>query len=141
MIKWVFSLLLAAGCLHGYAGNDLDRVDVYLNGRLAGTWTVDGVLEIHLDTLHQTDTIAFHAWTNFENGLRNATLDIRDNSGVLLSHINSSLGANFEAHFTYIFKPQSVNLSAINKLQAVITLAPEQDVVTISIANISMPGR
>jgi hypothetical protein len=116
-------------------------VDIYLNGKLAATWTVNALKEIHVDTLHKSDTLEFHAWTNFENGLNNATLDIRDNSGRLLRHINSSLITNFEAHFIYIFKPRSVNLSAVNKLHAVITFAPEEDVVTIPIASISMPGR
>jgi hypothetical protein len=142
MIKYIFSSLFAAFFfLNMYASGDLDRVDIYLNGRLISTWTVSGSQEIHLDTLHGTDTLWFYAWTNFDEGLRNATLDIRDNSGILISHINSSLSTNFEAHFMFILKPEKLDLSTTKILQAVITLAPEQDVQTIPIANISMPDR
>lgn len=142
MIKYILSSVIAAiSFLHVYASSDLDRVDIYLNGKLISTWTVSGMQEIHLDTLHAADTLWFYAWTNFDEGLRNATLDIKDNSGVLLSHINSALSTNFEAHFMYVLKPEMLNLSSTKILQAVITLAPEQDVQTIPIANISMPDR
>ena len=139
MIKYLVGYFFAAACfMNSYASGDLDRVDIYLNGKLVGTWDQADVQNIHLDTIHEIDTIFFHAWTNIENGLSNATLDVKDNSGVLISHINSSLGATFEANFTYIIKPQNMDGEALKVLHAIISFSPEQDVQTVPIALITL---
>ena len=120
-----------------FACSGLDRVDIYLGKKLLATATAADAPVIKLNTLSKTDTLLFHAFTNWE-GLRNCTLDVKSDYGELIDHINSSNNTGYEAILTYVFDSDNLDDPDIKTLDIYINLSCERDVVPELICTISL---
>lgn len=119
-----------------FACSGLDRVDIYLNSRLVGTSTAADAPVIKLDTADKTDTIMLHAYTDWE-GLRNSTLDVEDESGELMDHINSTHNTGYEAVFTYIFIRAGLDDPEMKSFDMKINLLCERTIETEQITTVN----
>ena len=79
-----------------FACSGLDRVDIYLNQKLVATATQADAPTVKLNASAKNDTLLFHAYTNWD-GLRNSTLDVKDETGELLDHVNGNSTTGYEA--------------------------------------------
>jgi hypothetical protein len=98
----VLGLLFPARGHAQYACAGLDRVDIYLNNKLLGTSTFAEAPVFKLGFRNKNDTIVLHAFTNYD-GLHNCTLDVKDEQGELMDHVNSTGNTGYEAVFTFVF--------------------------------------
>jgi hypothetical protein len=141
-----FLHLLAILLFFPYTGHSqfacagLDRVDIYLNSKLLATSTFADAPTIKLDTLLKSDTIILHAYTNWE-GLRNCTLDVKDESGELMDHINSASNTGYEALFTYIFIRADIDDPELKSFDMFLNLLCERTVETEQITTFNLTGK
>jgi hypothetical protein len=123
-----------------FACSGLDRVDIYLNRKLMGTSTFALAPSFKLDSLLKTDTIVLHAFTNWE-GLRNSTLDVKDDSGELMDHINSANNTGYEAVFTYIFNRAEIDDPDLKSFDIFLNLLCERTIETEQITTFNLGGK
>ena len=140
-LHFVILLFIFPCAVHSqFACAGLDRVDIYLNSKLVATSTFADAPTLKLDTLLKTDTIVLHAYTNWE-GLRNCTLDVKDDSGELMDHINSTGNTGYEALFTYIFNHSEIDDADLKSFDMLLNLLCERTVETEQITTFNLRGR
>ena len=137
LIPIILLLTLLLPCRAQFACSGLDRVDIYLNNKLVATATPFNAPTIKPGTLSKTDTLLFHAFTNWE-GLRNSTMDVKDESGELIDHINSRNNNGYEAIFTYVFDSSTMDDPDVKSIDVSINLLCERDVVPEQICTVSL---
>jgi hypothetical protein len=123
-----------------FACSGLDRVDIYLNSKLVATSTFADAPTIKLNSLLKSDTIVLHAFTNWE-GLNNCTLDVKDESGELMEHVNSANNTGYEALFTYIFRREDIDDPDFKSFDMFLNLLCEKTVETEQITTFSYNGK
>src|ERR1019366_2154544 len=84
-----------------YAFDELDRVSIYLNGKLIGTWRDGDEKVIDIDSIAITDTLTFLAQTDL-GGLENSSIDLKDEAGSPIENLRPVRGDQSEAFFVYI---------------------------------------
>jgi len=132
-------LLLPVFSKAQFACAGLDRVDIYLNHKLVATSTFADAPTLKFDTL-RTDTLTLHAYTNWD-GLRNSTVDVKDESGELMDHINSTNNTGYEAVFTYIFNRADIDDPEFKSLDIFLNLLCERTVETEQIVTFNAAGK
>jgi hypothetical protein len=123
-----------------FACSGLDRVDIYLNSKLVATSTAADAPTIKLSTFSKPDTITFHAYTNWE-GLRNSTLDVKDEFGELIDHVNSTGNTGYEAVFTYVFDLTSLDDPNDKTLDVFVNLLCERETATEQVCTINLAAK
>ena len=136
----VLFMLLPMGIKAQFACSGLDRVDIYLNNKLIATSTFADAPAIKLGLQVKTDTIMLHAYTNWD-GLRNSTLDVKDETGELMDHINSSNNTGYEAVFTYIFNRAEIDDPDLKSFDMLINLLCERTVETEQITTFNLMAK
>jgi hypothetical protein len=124
-------------CYPQFACSGLDRVDIYLNNKLIATSTTADAPAINLDALSKPDTLMFHAYTNWE-GLRNSTLDVEDDFGELIDHVNSTNNTGYEAVFTYVFDRTTLDDPNDKALDVFVNLLCERETETEQVCTINL---
>jgi hypothetical protein len=127
-------------CHSQFACAGLDRVDIYINNKLVATSTAADAPTIKLDAFSKPDTIMFHAYTNWE-GLRNSTLDVKDEFGELIDHVNSTGNTGYEAVFTYVFDLASLDDPNDKALDVFVNLLCERETATEQICTINLAAK
>ena len=120
-----------------FACAGLDRVDIYINHKLVATATPAISPVLKLDSALHSDTLTFHAFTNWE-GLKNSTLDIKDETGELMDHINSYTNSGYEAVYTYVFDRSAMDDPDLSSIDIFINLLCERDVEPEQISTITL---
>ncbi|MDB5284348.1 MAG: hypothetical protein JWO06_3423 [Bacteroidota bacterium] len=125
-----FSLPVLAGAQNVCSG--LDGVDIYRNNKLAATWTPAEVPVLR-SAYTKPDTLMFHAWTALES-LKNATVDVKDNTGAIMGHIYGSNNTGYEANFTYILNGDVLDDPKVKSLDVFFNITCERDIQPVQIA-------
>ena len=102
--KSIFYLIFLTGIFSLSASlkqDALDKVAIYLNGKLTGTWRADESEVIHITNIAENDTLVFRVRSDI-GGLGNSSIDIKDNSGVPIENIINPASTNYSADFQYI---------------------------------------
>ena len=136
----VMILLMSAFMRAQFACSGLDRVDIYLNGKLSATATGALTAAVTLKPVSKADTLMFHAFTNWE-GLHNSTLDVKDETGELLDHINCPDNSGYEAVYTYIFDRSALDDPDLKSIDIFINLMCERDIEPEDICTITLAAR
>ena len=123
-----------------FACAGLDRVDIYVNSKLVATSTFADAPVLKLDTLVKSDTILLHAFTNWE-GLHNSTLDVKDESGELMEHVNSTNNTGYEAIYIYVFNREDIDDPDFKSFDMFLNLLCEKTVETEQITTFSYNGK
>ena len=135
-------LIVALSCLpllsHAqFACAGLDRVDIYINSKLIATATPADAPTVKLDALAKSDTLLFHAYTSWD-GLRNSTLDIKDDLGELIGHANSNNNSGYEAVISYVLVREDLDELEAQSLDIFINLLCEREVNPEQICTVSL---
>jgi hypothetical protein len=141
MKKMILCLFLVAGLISvsgvPHPPDELDRVFIYLNGKLAGTWRANEENQVvHLENLKDGDTLVLKARTDL-GGLGNSSIDIKDDTGVPVDNIQSAGSTETEATFVYIFRSAKIELSKVMSLQIFLNVDPARNLPPPTIATIS----
>ncbi len=120
-----------------FACAGLDRVDIYVNGKLIATATPADAPTVKLDASSKSDTLLFHAYTSWE-GLRNSTLDIKDDVGELIGHANSNNNNGYEAVLSYVLIREELDEAEAKNLDVFLNLLCERDVEPEQICTVSL---
>ena len=116
--------------------NELDRVFVYLNGRLAGTWRATENKLVHIDNIVEGDTLTFIARTDL-GGLGNSSIDVKDNNGSTVENIQSPASSEGAATFVYVFHLKKIDTKKVSSLQVFLNADPARNLPPPTIASIS----
>ena len=136
----VYLMMLVVTCRTGatpMVADELDRVFVYLNSKLVGTWRADGGQVVHIDKIANGDTITFRARTDL-GGLVNSSIDIKDNLGVPIDNIQSPSSTESEAIFVYIVHLNKIDTAKVMSLQVSLNVDPARNLPPPVIASISV---
>lgn len=111
MKKVIFAILIVL--TKTSLADGVDKIHIYLNNKFLKTVTEGGHDTISVD-FHPGDTLKFFSWTDW-GGQFNATMDIKDNSNVLISKPNRLNDKQYGAKFYYIIDSKTIykNLNAI----------------------------
>jgi hypothetical protein len=146
-MKKLIPLLFVFACLPllsqaQFACEGIDHVDIYLNNNLVATATAFIAPTIKLDTTSSTRpvTFLFHAYTNTE-GLRNSTLDVKDEDGELLNHINTPVNNDYEAVFTYVFDRLNLDDPDFTSFDVTINMQCDRDLEVEQICTVRLLGK
>ena len=120
-----------------FACAGLDRVDIYINGKLIATATSADAPTVKLELTAKTDTLLFHAYTSWE-GLRNSTLDRKNDFGELVGHANSNNNGGYDATITYVLVREDLDESEAKSLDVFLNLLCEREVDPEQICTISL---
>lgn len=130
-----FSILMAHALF-----NELDRVYVYHNSKLVGTWRADESGVVHIDTIADGDTLVFKARTDL-GGLGNSSIDIKDDNGVTVENIQSPTSSAGAADYIYVFRLKKINVPKVMSLQVFLNVDPERNLPPPTVASITMPKK
>ncbi len=141
-MKTYFYLILAiisfpCHAVAQFACSGVDRVDIYVNHKLVATATPADAPTVKLDPFSKTDTIVLHAFTNWE-GLKNSTLDVKDEYGELMDHVNSTGNTGYEAIFTYIFIRTNLDDPDLFAFDMFLNLLCERNIETEHVVTINL---
>jgi hypothetical protein len=117
--------------------NELDRVIIYLNGKLIGTWRAGDELPVHIDNVGEGDTLTFRARTDM-GGLGNSSIDIKDDSGVPIDNIQSINSVEQSADYEYVVSLKKIDITKVIALQVFLNFAPSREVAPPTIASVSL---
>jgi hypothetical protein len=115
---------------------ELDRVFIYLNSKLVGTWRANEGQVVYIDKITDGDTLSFMARTDV-GGLGNSSIDIKDNLGVPVENIQSPNSSEGAATFVYIFHSKNIDTSKVSSLQVFLNVDPARNLPPPTIASIS----
>jgi hypothetical protein len=131
-------LLLMALSLRSPASkpmNELDRVFVYLNSKLVGTWRADEEQVVHIDKIADGDTLTFRARTDL-GGLGNSSIDVKDDTGIPIENIQSPSSSEGEATFIYVFHSAKIDFNKAMSLQVFLNMDPTRNLPPPTVATI-----
>jgi len=123
-----------------FACSGLDRVDIYLNQKLVGTATQANAPTVKLNSSAKADTLLFHAYTNWE-GLRNSTMDVKDETGELIDHVNGNSSTGYEAVYAYVYDHNAIDDPDLKTIDIFINLLCERDVVPEQICTLNLAAK
>ena len=116
--------------------DELDRVTVYLNDKLVGTWRAGDEEVVHINNIADGDTLTFRARTDL-GGLGNSSIDIKDNGGVPVDNIQSPTSSDQAADFVYVFQLKKIDTTKVSSLQVFLNVDPARNLPPPVIASIS----
>ncbi len=137
--KSIFYLIFLTGIFSLSASlkqDALDKVAIYLNGKLTGTWRADESEVIHITNIAENDTLVFRVRSDI-GGLGNSSIDIKDNSGVPIENIINPASTNYSADFQYIVHFKKIDTNKVSSIQAFLNVDPARNVPPPTIASIS----
>ena len=115
--------------------DELDRVFVYLNSKLVGTWRADEAQVVHIDKIADGDTLAFRARTDL-GGLGNSSIDVKDDTGIPVENIQSPSSTENEATFIYVFHAGKIDFNKAMSLQIFLNMDPARNLPPPTVATI-----
>ncbi len=135
----VFLLILCFGLFAlsavTYRVDELDRVFVYLNGKLTGTWRANESGVVHIDNIKEADTLIFKARTDL-GGLGNSSIDIKDENGVTIENVQAPNSIDQAADFLYIFHFKNIDTAKTLAVQVFLNVDPARNLPPPVIASI-----
>jgi len=117
--------------------DEMDRVIIYLNGKLIGTWRAGDEQVVHIDKIADGDTITFKARTDL-GGLGNSSIDIKDDNGVPVENIQSMVSVDQAADFVYVVNLKKVDTNKVLSLQAFLNVDPARNLPPPTVATITL---
>jgi hypothetical protein len=120
--------------------DELDRVFIYLNGKLVGTWRADEGQVVHIDKIADGDTLVFRARTDL-GGLGNSSIDVKDDSGIPVENIQSPSSTENEATFIYVFRSAKIDFTKVMSLQVFLNVDPARNLPPPNVASILFTKR
>ena len=140
MKKLLIYFVLLAGLISASAPilpvDEMDRVIIYLNGKLVGTWRA-GQEVVHIDKISNGDTVTFRARTDI-GGLGNSSIDIKDDGGQTVDNIQSVNSVEQSADYTYVVNLKKVDTNKVIALQAFLNVDPMRHLPPPTILSISL---
>ena len=140
ILSFVLLIFVVFASVPVYAFGDLDRVSIYLNGKLLGTWRDGDERVIDIDSVGITDTLTFIAETD-EGGLANSSIDLKDDAEAPIENLRPVKGDQSIAFFGYMMdikKVKGLISKTTTSLQLVLNFAPERNVPPKPFASISL---
>jgi hypothetical protein len=123
-----------------YHLDELDRVFVFLNDKLVGTWRADESGVVHIDSIKDGDTLVFKARTDL-GGLQNSTIDIKEDTGTPIERIQNRNGSNEAADFQYIVNLKKIDTVKAMSIQVLLNADAERNLAPPTIAIIMVPKK
>jgi len=120
--------------------NELDRVFVFLNDKLVGTWRADEAGVVHIDNIKDGDTLVFKARTDL-GGLGNSSIDVKDDAGVPIDRIQDMNSGSGTADFVYVFNMKKIDPVKVMSVQVFLNMDPERNLSPPTIAIIMVPKK
>jgi hypothetical protein len=120
--------------------NELDRVFVYLNNNLMGTWRADESGVVHIDSIKEGDKLVFKARTDL-GGLGNSSIDVKDDNGVTIENIQSPTSTSGAADFEYVFRLKKIDTAKVLSLQVFLNVDPARNLPPPTVAIIMIPKK
>jgi len=136
ILCFAFNSLLAPA----YRYDELDRVFVFLNNKLAGTWRADESGVVHIDNIKDGDTLVFKARTDL-GGLGNSSIDVKDDTGVPIERIQDMNSSNNSADFEYVFNIKKIDPVKVMSIQVFLNADPIRNLSPPTIAIIMIPKK
>src|SRR4051812_26648464 len=96
----IYSLIVFLSISRLLLADDVDRIKIFLNGKLVANITEGNKLTTTIN-FHFGDTLMIDAWTD-RGLLENATLDVVNNLGAKLLTIEKQKDGQYGARFYYI---------------------------------------
>ena len=118
-----------------YHFSELDRVFVYQNSKLMGTWRADESSVVHIDKIKEGDTLIFKARTDL-GGLGNSSIDVKDDAGVNIENVQAPNSIDQAADFLYVFHFKNIDTGKILSLQVFLNVDPARNLSPPVIASI-----
>jgi hypothetical protein len=120
--------------------DELDRVFVYLNDNLVGTWRADESGVVHIDSIKEGDKLVFKARTDL-GGLGNSSIDVKDDNGLTIENIQSPSSSNGAADFEYVFSLKKIDTAKVLSLQVFLNVDPARNLPPPTVAIIMIPKK
>ena len=137
MSGFIILLTLTSASALSHRFDELDRVFVYLNGKLTGTWRANESGVVHIDKITEGDTLIFKARTDL-GGLGNSSIDVKDDRGGVIENIQSLSSIDQAADFQYIFNLKKIDTAKVMSLQVFLNVDPARNLIPPTVATIML---
>ena len=123
-----------------FASEELDRVFIFLNDKLAETWRADEAGVVHIDSIAEGDLRIFKV-RNDLGGLGNPGIDIRDTNALTIENIQSLERTEHLALFKHKVHLKKIYTFKATSLQVFLNVDRGRHLSAPAVATIMLPKK